>query len=390
MRRGLLIVGGLVIIVLIALWVYILFFSGNTDGPGRFSDFFIGDTTDQTIPADQLNDVASEPIVDVTSDTGPLRQLTTRPVVGYREVVASASSSPLIYFVESGTGHIYTINLTTGEENRVSNITVPNVTKAVVSHNGTFVALQTPNAVSIIDLPSITDAKPTSFTLSETVTDIAVTNTDTLLYAVDDGAGVTAKSFDMRNKTVETTLFTVPFREVVINWSESTGGPHYYYPKPDKSLLGYLYSVKDGVTTRLPASGYGFTAVGNKRYVVYSKVAGEKSLFFIYDTIEKNTADFSIPLFAYKCTVSNAVEDFAVCALPKESSNLEDLSSWLRGETVHTDALWFINLPQHSMFPVVEEGLIEKMQDIDIADIALSEQVILFKDKKTGYLWAHI
>jgi hypothetical protein len=382
MRRGLLIMGGLLIIILIALWVYILFFSDNASGPGRFSDLLFGDTTDQTIPADQLTGTSSEPMVD-TSNTGPLRQLTTRPVVGYREVNQSASTSPLIYFVESGTGHIYTINLTTGEENRVSNITVPNVTKAVVSHSGTFVVLQSPNAVSIIGLSSMVDARPSSFTLEETVLDIAVTDTDTLLYAVNDTAGVTVKSFDLLNKTVGSTLFFVPFREVTIEWGESVAGPHYYYPKPSSKLLGYLYVVKDGATARTPVSGFGLQAKQAGRYVLFSTTGNSVS---VYD----NGSEIVSPLYLDK----SVTKCFGVwttglffCGM-QSGKEAPDLEEWYAGAIHANDDLFKVNA--ETLETSLVSTLSSEQRPIDMLGPIHANDSLLFKDKKTGFLWIYM
>ena len=130
---------------------------------GIFSGPDIGDTTDNTIPGDIQNEEEDEQFVL----SGPLTQLTTRPVVGYNIVQTSSTTDPVIYFAEAGTGHVYSIDYYDFSEVRISNTTIQGVTQTLFSDDGQF-AVFLGDSITVMSLPTASSTETSTFTLYET------------------------------------------------------------------------------------------------------------------------------------------------------------------------------------------------------------------------------
>ena len=112
------IIGALIILVLIFIWVYLLFFGTPKTVTEVFTDF--GGSSETVI--DQNNNIDLATTSDntvINTERKKLRQLTTKQVAGFSEIDEPITASlPSLYYVEMGTGHVYSIQLETGEEKR--------------------------------------------------------------------------------------------------------------------------------------------------------------------------------------------------------------------------------------------------------------------------------
>ena len=99
MKRTILIVSGVaVVLLLIGVWAYILF-TGTTSETVSFNDFGFGDTTDPTVLLPLIEETEPDPVAGGQSER--LRQLTTKPVVGFAEILPTSTTSPVVvYHVE--------------------------------------------------------------------------------------------------------------------------------------------------------------------------------------------------------------------------------------------------------------------------------------------------
>lgn len=385
MKKILLIIGIALILILSGLWVYLLFFNGDEDNDGRFSLFGFGDTTDATVSLDDFfqNDAA---LVEEIVPFEPLRQLTTDPVVGYREIQLATSSRPLVYYVEAGTGHIFSIDIDSGAETRISNITVPAIKEAILSADGRYAALLSGrNLLTIIELPnSATNSALSSFTISEPVISFSFTENNELLYTATVTGGVEAKLFDLINKQTIKTLFAVPFTDVTMSWGNTVSGPHFYYPKPSSNFLGYLYMVRDGVTSRTPISGFGLRAVHTGESVLYT-TTDDDNLLSLYDS---QTGDI-IPLYLRsipeKCAGDRGSLSF-VCGLfdNEEDFRIED---WYTGKMNITGNLRVIDAEAIEILPVL--NIMNSGRVIDITAPVWDGESLLFTNKNDKTLWRY-
>ncbi|HEY0964684.1 MAG TPA: hypothetical protein VGE31_02720 [Candidatus Paceibacterota bacterium] len=358
MKRWVFIVGIVFIVLLTGVWMYLLFFGAPTSG-GIFNAFNFNDTTEEGIVID-VPEV--EAVVD-TNSPERLRQLTIRKVIGHAEVASSTASTSLVYFAEAGTGHIYTIDLVTGVEERISNITIPKADEAAISSDGSYAAVAADGKLSLITLPHGTRTLA-SEELTSGASHLAFSD-DTLLYSITTGGATQAKSVALESNTTKT-LFEVPFRESVIVWGETPAATHYAYPKTTARLEGYYYAIKAGVLDRLPISGYGFNVKGNGAFSLYSERQNDRYQSFIFNHATGDSTSLGTALLPEKCTFSNTTET-AVCAIG-DTSDPQYPDVWYKGVLVSSDDLWSFDMTNNSGTFVLDLEE-ESVRRIDVTDL---------------------
>lgn len=349
MKRPLLIILGIIVIlILIGVWVYVLLTGSPENSDDLFADFGFGDTTDPTfVPQPVDEDI--DPTVNVGGNDA-LRQLTIKPVAGYTEVQISTTSIPYVQYVEAGTGHIFTIDLDTGEETRVSATTIPVVTKAAITPNGSHVLMQTSDGADaefIIGTLATSSDELGNFALREAVTSFAASVENELLYAAREGNNTVAKAYNPRTNSTRT-LFTVPFRAVQIDWHHTARGPHVLYPAAASRLEGFAYTATDGLLERIPLSGFGFSAAGGSSFVLGSSVSSEGFYeTYLYDQAAQTRQLLPISLVPEKCAKTNNDSGVMVCGVSQETYGTMMPDEWYQGDVVLSDELWTItNQPQ--------------------------------------------
>jgi hypothetical protein len=393
MKRPLLIIIGIILVLLlVAVWVYILFFKTPTADSPTFADLTFGDTTDSTYTPSDNNTAGEQPLVDVTG-TERLRQLTTRPVIGYQDIRKSASSTPRVYYVESGVGHIFSINLTTGEEKRVSGTTIPSAQRAAITPNGRFIMLQSGsgnNAEFVVGEISSTSESIDIDIIGEQIITFTDTSDSTFLYAIKTTDSVIAKEYDPVKATSKT-LFTVPFREAIIVWGKNATDAHYVYPKATNQLEGYLYRVDKEVLQRLPIDGYGLSIAGAKEGILYSKQENEQYKSFTYTMTDKIVIPLALTIIPEKCVALTLQPSTVLCGgsiLSEYDESMPD--SWYKGLLSFSDNLWLINSANG-----VAEQLVavadQSGRQVDMTDLRISndDTRAYFVDSNNNNLWLY-
>lgn len=387
MKRPLfIIIGAVIVLVLLGVWVYILLFSNPTITTDSYTTIDLGDTTSDSYEPIQNDE---QPVVDVE---GPerLRQLTSIPVVGYQEVVKSASSSPLVYYVAAGTGHIFALNLETGEEERISATTIPSSFKAVVTPNGSHVLVQSGSGAGsdfiIGTLSSTTDSLETGI-IAEPIIDFSATADNTFLYAVKTNSTVIAKEYNPLSGVTKT-LFTVPFREAVIDWGLTANATHYVYPKATNQLEGYVYAVEKGILNRIPAAGYGISASGNNSGVLYSKQEKGRYTTYLYTKETGETNNIFLSTIPEKCTALHTAISTLICGSGGELNNDQMPDVWYKGKVTFSDNLWSFDL-ESAVFTQLFDTTSETGRALEVAGImsSLDDTRIYFTNSTTGNLW---
>lgn len=382
MQRPIFIIAGAIfILILILVWVYVLFFNTNTSSPGEeFSNLSLGDTTDNSI----VDNFEHEPTVDVYGFE-PLRQLTTKKVAGYREIVKNSSSTPEIYYVETGTGNIFSIDLETGEENRISKTTLPKTHQAVIAPNANYTLIQTGLGLNketfIGEFSSSSDDLILSI-LEPNIIDFSATTDSTFLYAVQTNNSVEVKEYIPDTDTTND-LFIIPFREAAISWGESAESNHYFYPKATFRLEGYLYQANGGEVSRLPIDGYGLSATGNDDFVIYGKQNNR-----IYQNFTHGTSSELLPynFMPEKCVFETSTSNTAICAVGFEDYDYKMPDSWYQGNFSHLDNIWEINTTTGEM-SILINTYETTSRFIDILNLTKNNNRFYFINKNDGALW---
>ncbi len=392
MKRPLfIIIGAIVILILLCVWVYVLFFGTPENMNDGFADFNFGNTTDPSyVPGGDTDTVSSEPIVNVAAPKR-LKQLTTKPIAGYGEVSEGNIPKKVLY-VEAGVGHIFSIDLETGEEQRVSATTLPSSQVASFAGNGEFVMIQTGfgNKVNFTvgELSSDSTELITS-TIDEKIISFTGTPSGRFLYAVQTNNSVIGKVFNPTTLAKDI-LFTVPFRDATIVWGKEASDSHYVYPKATSRLEGFLYEIKNGALSRLPIDGYGLSATGNNDYIFYSKQTADEYRSFSYMKEDENTTSNQFVQIPEKCTFSSVVTSMAVCANTATDYNNQMPDSWYSGGVTYSDTLYqFLNDVGRSIRLVDTQN--ESGQNLDIVNLSLGAQDanVYFTNRNDQILWMY-
>lgn len=386
MKRPLFIlIGAVIIFLLMAVWVYVLFFTSTKEDPDAFANLDLGNTTDPTYVAENIPE--EQPVVNVNSPQ-PLRQLTTKPTIGYQEVQPTASSSPVVFYIESGTGHIFSIDLTSGEEQRISATTIPASRVGAITPDGQFVMIQSGSGAgkkTFIGTVSTTSESLSVTPLNEYIVDFTATDDNTFLFAVQTNNSVVGKEYLPQENTSKT-LFTTPFREAAVQWGETSKDTHYVYPKASSQLEGFLYEVLDGTLNRLPVDGFGLTAVGDGTGILYSKQFEGNYESFLYSE-EQGANAAALNILPDKCTPLSRESGF-LCGGAFTDFDSFTPDSWYQGVTSHQDSLWKIDASFGSAEFLSDMTKVSGRQ-IDVTNMQINrpDSRLYFTNKLDSTLW---
>jgi len=384
------ILGVIVILVLVGAWAYLLFSGTPKDANQIFTDLGLGGEEDSGIVI-APEPKPEEPVVNM--DRPRLRQLTTKPVVGFAEVQATTSDPVVVYYAEAGTGHVYTIRLDSGEETRLSNTTVDKASFASFSPKGDAVAIRSHNDKRTSELTVGTFDQGSgglkTMTFSPTVTDFSLVSSSSLLYSTESPYGLIAHEYNF-NKAVDTTLFTVPFHEAKIIWGSSTTATHAAYPKPSYLLEGYLYRFTKGTMSRLPAAGYGLSAFIAGNNVIYTSASDYTPKSTVYNESTNTHHPLSIVTMPEKCTSSVKRMNTLWCGYELKKGEFEFPDTWYRGEISYKDSLWLVDLELGNAELLVDT-FIASQRELDVTELTVgpSESTLYFINKNDNTLWMY-
>ena len=383
MRKTLFItLGILTLLMVIGIWAY-LFMYGTPKNPDEvFARFGIGGN-EEIIPV-ALEDTR----IDVTSESAPnvpkrLRQLTTRPVAG------AAFDLDGIRYVEQGTGHIYHINLSTGEETLVSGTTIPHTTQATFSQDSSMVAITSRESsgnttvVGTIVTNEVTGGFTEGITLPAGAREIAFGDaTGTVNYLLTTNSGSASYAYNLNKKT-SAQLFAIPLRDVHVLW----GSPAYVYTTPTAFQNGYLYKISGNELVYTTGSGSGLVAFRYSDGVVSTKTDGGKLVTTAqtYSGIETPQAFSFIP---EKCVANPNQNSFAFCGVSNSRNTEVFPDDWYKGKLSYSDALWYMDITTGAATPL-SDFKTESGREIDVIQIGTNTEgtFIWFVNKNDNALW---
>ncbi len=378
------IIGGLILSGLLGFWVYSFLYGSPDNDSSFFTDLgiFGQNNTEDITPLPEI--VPEPPMVDIPRE--PLRQLSEKPVVGMR--MLETGSSSIMRFIEAGTGHIYDIDMLTGQESRISQISVPNASEGDVSPSGDYVAIRSgygnQNDVILINLTNTEN--PTSVVLPNQIESFAFGFNNELLFT-EITAGQTEGKGYLPSTGITRRLFTAPFTAHNMAWSNSSTSNHVIYTKPAASMLGYAYEITATGLNRLPQSGYGLSINQSAGIKFVGRTQNDSYTTQIID--RKNNANISpAAIVPDKCVAGHIRKEVYFCASPIEFrvNNFPDM--WYQGTFSFDDHLWVIGSGRSTLLvhPFREVG-----KSLDIVKIQLSprEDSLYFTNKTDKSLWVY-
>lgn len=387
-KKFFIMLAALVVILLITVWAYLFLNSNGDTADELFADLGLeGELMPDMIPPTVDQNASSS----VNLDRDKLRQLTTKPIAGFSEIIYSASSTPVIYYAEKGTGHIYSINTDTGLEERVSATTFAQADQATFTPQGKYFAVSgasNQKTKTMVVGTISTSTKSVNEVYTETVTDFNLTADDYILYTTVGTQGAVGYKYNLTTNQ-KSNLFSLPFHETRVQWGELSTDAIYLYPKPTYALEGFLYEVKGGSVNRLPASGFGFTAKANADMIIYTAANNGSSLGYIYDRVLKETRTMLAPVLPDKCFLPNTGYGF-ICGHETTQVPYTYPDSWYMGSISYKDTLFELYGDTMEGATLVDTFAVSG-REIDIIDIKESKDGmnLYFINKNDQTLWMY-
>jgi len=380
------IISAVLVLVLLIAWVYVLFFSQTPTSDDSAFVNFPGNNSGEVGIQDPAQ---TDPVTDIRSNDR-LRQLTLDPVIGFTEVRTTPNSTPLVYYVTAGRGQVFSINLFSGEEERISGTTIASARYSAITPNGAYVLTQAGrgSGSEFFVSPLNTGADNAPLTLiQEDIISFHATVDNTFLYAAKAGNGLVAKEYFPASST-SATLFSIPFQEAVIQWGDSALDTHLVYPKATTQLEGYLYVSQAGEPlARAMPGGFGFSATGNTANVLYSIQNRGVYTSSVYNLFTKEITLLPISVIPQKCA-RIAILNRMLCAANAGTHSGRTPDDWHEGSASFADTIFEVNLRTGSM-AVLSNTLDESGRAIDIINPTIGSQdvVLYFQNKNDQTLW---
>jgi len=373
------------------LYGFILFFYTAAPADDTFTDLNPPNNTNNSLAIE--DSFFAAPTIDVGfGDDKKIVQLTTAQVVGFQEVSRTNSSTNNLgelYYIESGTGHIFSINLESGEERRVTATTIPSSRKGVITQNGLYTLIQSGSGAGsqfTVGRISTTSASLSTHQINDPIIDFATTENNTFIYLSSVSGGLVGKEYNPVDRSTNT-LFGIPFNEARVVWGQTATSSHYVYPKPNDQLEGYLYKAENGTLERLPVSGLGLSVIGNGEHVLFTSRTKDDYRSDLYNELTGETANSFVTVLPDKCVSMRQGGSF-LCASEEITFNYKTFENWYEGSLSYDDDLWEIFAPFGDISFSVDVTR-ETGRELDIINLQTnpSNTSVYFQNKNDQTLW---
>ena len=377
MKKILVPISILFLLLLIGAWVYLML-NGAPDNKDEIFARLGSDVTEIT--------VTEEIVPETTVDTGTerLKQLTTRPVGG------AMFTDTGIRYMEQGTGHIYDIDLTSGESRILSGTTILGATDAIFSPQGTHVAITaqkeggTETMIATLSTTTVTNGQIRGVSLPRNATEITfAADGGSAYYMLKGTTGATAFTYDLKSGT-QKELFTIPLRDVHILW----GTPTYAYTTPTATQIGHVFKItQNGTLSYVTKGGEGLVVA---RYgdgiVVTRSNEGERETIAI--TEKTDTTPQSFTAIPEKCVADPISTTHLYCAVPQNIEDVNFPDDWYAGTVSFSDTLWRMDTTSGGAFSLAD-FFAESGRTMDVKKIGTDAfgAKFYFVNKHDNTLW---
>lgn len=388
MKRTLfIIIGGAALFLIFSLWLYLLLFGTPRSVSEVVGDFGFGDVTVTPIsPAETSTDDTTRQI-DL-STAGTLYQLTSKPVAGF--AITATEDGLRVLYAERGTGHVYQIDVVTGEETRLSQKTLVAVNRAFFAPDGSAVVLVGETTVgSVAHLEELTTDSLTH-NFPENADNIAFTDNREVRYTVTSQNGTAGYVYDLE-AAATAQLFATPLRDVRVTWN--TDEP-LIYPRTAPTLRGRLYSVS-GSSNLMPTgtAGVSFSALASPVFLglkIETYTHPKSGNLVSYASLgDAETITLGTTALPEKCAFDPSSMVLIWCASPVGLMTPKSQADWYKGLTSFTDSLWRIDLTNNGTATEVDNLTKTSGRQVDVTDLQIDAtgSTLLFKNKNDDTLW---
>lgn len=403
-QRKILAVGGIVLLLIASvLTLYFVFFP-PTPGEEASNPTF-GETSGSREGSreERENDRISSS--GVFSPTARLRLLSEEPVAGATtlsdNLVGEEAPREIVRYNERATAHVFDIELTDLEKERISNTTVPRIYESLWTNNGARVILRyldddnqtiATYSAELVEEEEQTEGKTPyrlegNFLQNNIVSLLVSPDTSEIFWltkTLQESQGFISDS-DGTNSRV---LFTSPFTEWLPEWhstntltltTKASGhaeGFSYFMP-----LTGELNRVLGDVT------GLTTLTSPNGQYVLYSEGTARTLSTHLLNTETGTSSELSVVTLPEKCVWGS--NETLYCGVPGTLSSDVYPDTWYQGKILFNDNLYAIN-PETSRatFVYSPENQDEEIIDVYKPFLSKSGEYLIFNNKHDMSLWA--
>jgi hypothetical protein len=391
-KSFLIIIGVIIVIILIAIWVYLLFFGTPRTPDEIFANLGMSGGTDSAPVMDEEFLPPSDPVVQIAAPTSPLQQLTTRPIAGM--MVQGTPDERIVWYMERGTGYIYQIDLLTRLETILSQVTIPQVTAATFSPSASSV-LYTKSSPTIEHIVAVLATTSEQIFIADYISlppmaeNIVYETDTTLLYTISSNDSTTGYRYNLESEVREE-LFIIPFTQITVNWGNGQDSI-VVYTKPDHRLPGYSYTVRNNQLNAYHQSGNGLVVVNTDTFSAHTVIPPRVPR--PVTTLHTNTGDSSEIaqlIIPDKCAFHPQDIDTLWCASPSNALTPSFINDWYKGTVTSNDYLWQISVRGNSakLLSAFEN---DTGRIIDAVDVLIAGDLssILFRNRIDNTLWLY-
>ncbi len=391
-----------VVSILIIVGIIIFFARKNGDNENSNSGGFFGlfpASEEPSVTAPSETPASSAGESDVSASGVSQTQSTSTPPIGTMFRITDNAVSSLVG-TKSGNiryhkntpeniGHLFERSAEgKSEEKRLSNFTIPQITKVVWSPDATraliFYNLDGEIRKILIDYRSTSTPK-TNF-LPDGILDAAFSPDSKSIAYINSENGVFIATSDFKSpKKITNSEVSNP----EISWPS----PNFLSLKTKSSYAsrGYLYKMDIRTETlEKIAEGLGLDAVwsGDGLGVLYSTVnsAGEMQNLIYLNTKTGEKKEILIKTVAEKCAFLNSIKTVAYCGVPKLDSNVLSQKypdSWWQGRTSFIDDFWLFDVATNQLASFIATSF-----DVINPKLMSDDSYLIFQDKISGSLWS--
>jgi len=408
MNKKILIIGGVIVLILVLIgfgWFFLRSKGGGTLSNGIGGFLFPGGNTDttprQTTPSsNNQGDTSVSQGVNFQTEA-LLVKLSDAPISGFTNF--NRGSSTIVRYVERATGHLYEIDTTLSQKNRISNTTIPKVENIAWGSAGNSFILRYAKDGAIqsfsATVSSSTGTTTNDGSLAELTGNYLDPNIGSFLFSPKfdqtfftktDSEGIKAWVANTK-KTSQSLVWQFGTTEWLFSWpSDDTITAT---TKASNGILGYMIEInpKTKKVTSLLSGVFGLTTLTNNKtgWVLYSTASGQDMSLNIYDQRNKTTTSLISKTLPEKCVWTQKTIRI-YCAIPKDTFNSKLPDDWYKGVVSFSDSLWLYDSREGWGTDQIAdiESLAGEAIDVENPQINADDTLLVFMNKKDLSLWA--
>jgi hypothetical protein len=338
--------------------------------------------------------------IPISAQIGILTELFADPVAG--DTIIGPATNDTVRFTERATGHIDDISLITGQQDQVSNTTIPKIYESLWFNTGSStvfrylddkeVSIQSysanllPNQLSITSTSTATLPILQGSFLPDNIETMAISPSGKqVFYIVGYLNGQATGNVSGMDGSDSSTIFSSPVNEWAASWPATSIIT--LTTKPASGQYGFMYFLSPkGTLTKEIGNIYGLVTNTDPTgsFVAYSD---ENVSLGILNTKTGITTVAPFNTFADKCVWSRSENGVLYCAVPSSIPAGTYPDSWYQGSISFSDKIYRYDTINNTL-NLVEIGNTSNAS-IDATNLVLSQDddYITFINKNDLSLW---